>query len=98
MGRCSMGGTIARVGLLTLLIVCAAGAAAAQSELGTITGTIKDAQGAILPGVTATGVNVATNVATTAVSNEQGVYVLSSLVAGTYKVTFSLASFAPVAR
>ena len=38
-------------------VVCAAGTAAAQTELGTITGTIKDAQGAILPGVTATAVN-----------------------------------------
>lgn len=94
-----MGGGITRVSMLMLLlIVCAAGRAAAQTELGTITGTIKDAQGAVLPGVTATAVNVGTNVSTTAVSNAQGVYVLSALVNGTYRVTFTLASFAPVGR
>jgi hypothetical protein len=43
-------------------------------------------------------VNRDTNVTTVAVSNDQGVYLLSSLVAGTYKVTFTLPSFAPVAR
>ena len=94
-----MGGGITRVWMLVLLLfVCAGGTAAAQTELGTITGTVKDAQGAVLPGVTATAVNRDTNVTTVAVTNGQGVYLLSSLVAGTYKVTFTLASFAPIAR
>ena len=34
-----MGGAIARVGILALLLACAAAPAAAQNELGTITGT-----------------------------------------------------------
>ena len=57
-------------------------AAAAQGELGTITGTLKDAQGGVMPGVTATAVNLDTNVKTTAITNEAGVYVLPSLVNG----------------
>src|SRR5687767_1275811 len=93
-----MGGTITRVGMLTLLIVCAAGTAAAQTELGAITGTVKDAQGAVLPGVSVSAVNTETNVSTTAISNGEGVYLLSSLVNGRYKVTYTLSGFAPQGR
>ncbi|HET7697446.1 MAG TPA: carboxypeptidase regulatory-like domain-containing protein [Vicinamibacterales bacterium] len=93
-----MGGAIVRVSTLMLLVMCAAVPAAAQSELGTITGTIKDAQGAVLPGVTVTAQNTATNVSTTAVSNSEGVYLVPSLINGTYKVTFMLSGFAPSAR
>jgi hypothetical protein len=93
-----MGGAITRVGILTLLIVCAGRSAWAQAELGTITGTIKDAQGAVLPGVTVTAVKADTNVTTTAVTNGEGVYLLSSLITGTYKVTFALSGFTTMAR
>jgi Carboxypeptidase regulatory-like domain/TonB-dependent Receptor Plug Domain len=93
-----MGRSVRCAWILALLVVCAARTAAAQTELGTITGTIKDAQGAVLPGVTVSAVNAATNVTTVAVTNGQGVFLLSSLSGGRYKVTFTLASFAPVAR
>jgi hypothetical protein len=66
----------------------------AQSELGSITGTLKDPQGGVLPGVTATAVNVNTNVTTTVVTNASGVYVLSSLLTGKYRVTFNLSTAA----
>ena len=84
-----MGMTKGRAGVLALLICLAGRPAAAQNELGSITGTIKDAQGAVLPGVTATAVNSATNVTTTTVTNAEGVYLLSALVNGTYRVTFT---------
>ena len=91
--------TTSRAASVALLLICAlARPAMAQTELGTITGTVKDAQGAILPGVTATALNTATNVTTTTVTNGEGVYVLSALVNGTYRVTFTLASFAPTGR
>ena len=73
---------IARTFVMAVLLTWAASAAFAQAELGTITGTLKDAQGAVLPGVTVTAVNAETNVTTTAVTNDQGVYLLSSLVNG----------------
>ena len=87
-----------RAGVLALLLCCAGRPAVAQTELGTITGTVKDAQGAVLPGVTATAVHTGTNVSTTGVTNGEGVYILSALVNGTYRVTFTLASFTPVGR
>ncbi len=89
---------IARTFVMAVLLTWAASAAFAQAELATITGTLKDPQGGVLPGVTATAVNAETNVTTTAVTNEQGIYLLNSLVNGRYRVTFSLSGFSPVAR
>ena len=89
---------LTRAWMIALLVFCAAGPAAAQTELGTITGTVKDTQNAVLPGVTVTAVNSATNVSSIAVTNGQGVFLLTSLAGGRYKVTFTLPSFATVAR
>ena len=93
-----MGRTISRIGVLMLLLASAPTIAAAQAELGTISGTVKDAQGAVLPGVTVAAVNADTNVPTNAITNGEGVYLLPSLVNGRYKVTFTLSGFAPIAR
>jgi hypothetical protein len=81
---------IVRSGLVVLLTLCGTHATA-QTELGAITGTVKDPQGGVLPGVTASAVNVATNVTTTAVTNQDGIYLLNALVNGTYRVTFTIA-------
>jgi carboxypeptidase family protein len=90
--------TIVRRSCVVLAFVCAAQVASAQTELATITGTIKDAQGAVLPGVTATAVNAETNVTTTTVTNAEGIYLLTSLINGRYRVTFTIAGFSPSAR
>jgi hypothetical protein len=91
--------SIVRRGLMVMLLtLCGAHAATAQTELGAITGTVKDPQGGVLPGVTASAVNAATNVTTTAVTNQDGIYLLNALVNGTYRVTFTIAGFAPTAR
>ena len=89
---------VTRLSVFIALVLGLALPSAAQTELGSITGTLKDPQGAVLPGVTATAVNSNTNVTTTAVTNEAGVYLLSSLVTGKYRVTFNLAGFGPAAR
>src|SRR5262245_42497035 len=80
------------------MVLAAVSAASAQGELGTITGTLTDAQGGVLPGATATVVNVDTNVKTTAVSNQSGVYVLTSLVNGRYRLSCTMDGFATVNR
>ena len=67
-----------------LALVLCAPAAFAQAELGSITGTVTDAQGGALPGVTASAINLDTNVTTTVVTNHAGVYFLPSLVNGRY--------------
>ena len=50
-----------------------AGTAAAQGGTGLISGTIRDAQGAVLPGVTVTLRNQASGVARTTVTEADGV-------------------------
>jgi len=83
---------------IALLVTTAPAAFAQVGERGAITGTVKDAQGGAMPGVTATAVSTNTNVATTATTNESGIYLLNALLPGTYKVTLTLEGFAPVAR
>lgn len=85
--------------IIALLCLVPARAALAQAgEQGSLTGTVTDAQGGALPGVTASAVNLDTNVTTTAVTNQSGVYLLTALVNGRYKVTFTLTGFDTAAR
>ncbi len=85
--------------LLALLMVVSlgwAGSAFAQSQAvnGTIEGTVKDAQGGVLPGVTVTLVNVDTGTQRVVVTNTSGLYRAALLPLGKYKLTFELNGFA----
>jgi len=64
-----------------------------QSSNGTISGTVADASGALVPGVTVTATNNATGVVSTVLSNEAGVYNFASLLPGTYRVSATLSGF-----
>jgi hypothetical protein len=90
---------IGGLSIIALLCLVPAHTAWAQAgEQGSVTGTVTDAQGGALPGVTASAVNLDTNVTTTAVSNQSGVYLLTALVNGRYRVTFTLSGFNTAAR
>jgi Carboxypeptidase regulatory-like domain/TonB dependent receptor-like, beta-barrel len=67
--------------------------ASAQGVFGTITGTIFDSSGGVLPGAAVTVTNLRTNVAKTLTTNEAGVYSAPNLIPGSYKVEASLAGF-----
>ena len=85
--------------MIALLDLALAPRAWAQAgEQGSLTGTVTDPQGAALPGVTASATNLDTNVTTTAVTNASGVYLLSPLINGRYRVTFTLSGFSNAAR
>ncbi len=60
---------------------------------GTITGTITDPSGAVIPGATVVATNVATGVQTTRQTTEAGVYVITPLPAGRYTVSVSAPGF-----
>src|SRR5207247_1705355 len=64
-----------------------------QSTNATMTGTIADSTGALIPGVTVTATNTATGVVTTVLTNESGAYNFPSLLPGTYKVSATLSGF-----
>src|SRR3954463_13126804 len=82
--------------MIALLIT--AGMTLAQTNTGQISGTIKDASGGVLPGVTVTVTNVGTGIARTAVTDEKGAYVITNLPVGTYKVAAELQGFKKVER
>jgi hypothetical protein len=58
----------------------------AQSERGTITGTVRDATGAVVPGATVRVTNVATNVTLDTTSNLSGDYTVPGVPVGSYNV------------
>src|SRR4051812_46202280 len=83
--------------LLALLYLCG-GTARAQSTTGTIRGHVSDAQGLALPGVTVSVTSPNLQGVRTAVTAENGDYVLTLLPSGTYAVTFELSGFQRVTR
>ncbi len=67
--------------------------AAAQTTTGTISGRIVDSQGLALPGVTVTVAGPNLQGSLTAVSAENGDYIVPRVPPGTYTVTFELSGF-----
>jgi hypothetical protein len=64
-----------------------------QANNATLTGTVADATGAVLPGVTITAVNTVTGVQSTSITNEAGAYTILGLIPGAYNVTADLTGF-----
>src|SRR5690349_108820 len=71
--------------LATLLL--SPSAAFAQTDAGRITGTVKDQNGAIVPGVTVSAINNRTGDERTAVANTDGNYTIAALKASVYTIT-----------
>ena len=81
-------------GALVLLLALHASPAFAQgASTSTISGTVADPSGAVLPGATVVAKHLATGVVTNTVTNSQGAFTLASLPAGTYEVTITLEGF-----
>src|SRR5688572_15270942 len=59
----------------------------------TVTGTVVDATGALVPGVSITAQNSATGIVTSRVTNESGNYDFPSLQPGTYVLSATLPGF-----
>ena len=75
------------------LVAALGGSAIAQSSNATLHGTIVDAGGGVLPGVTVKLQAPATGLTREIVSNAAGVYVFNFLPAGDYEITAELAGF-----
>jgi hypothetical protein len=65
----------------------------AQSTFGTIVGTVKDATGALMPGVVITVENIGTSVIRSTMADENASYSFLNLEPGTYKVTMMAPGF-----
>src|SRR5215468_8750972 len=68
-------------------------AAFAQTDRGTLTGTVSDPSGAVIPGVTIEAKNIQTGATYQAGSSETGNYTLAQLPAGTYELSANLPGF-----
>ena len=79
--------------ILLALALLTTSATVAQEITGTITGTVKDQSGGVLPGVTVTVTLVNRNLTKEFVSSETGTYTAPFLPIGTYDVVFSLSGF-----
>jgi len=69
----------------------------AQTQAG-VSGVIHDASGAVIPGVSVTITNPATNFVRTAISNDAGVYNLLGLQPGRYNIKVELPGFRPITQ
>lgn len=92
------GRTAARVLAWVVAVLMCAAPAFAQFDRGTISGTITDQQGGVVPGVTVTVTNTATRQSRTAVTDGTGYYTLPLLEPSQYDITVELDGFKKVTR
>src|SRR3954466_1281642 len=96
----SMGRRRVRIGSLILLTAffCGVGtyARAQGATTQTLSGTVVDASGAVIPGADIVAKHTATGVESTAVSNSEGIFSIASLQIGSYTVTVGLQGFKTV--
>ena len=86
------------LGVLLVVMLGVSSQAWAQAGTATLTGTVKDSQGGVMPGVTVTATQPATGSSRHAVSGEQGVYRFPGLAPGVYNVKFELQGFKTYVR
>ena len=84
-----LAGTWALTGLLGI----AAGPSFAQVTTGTITGTVKDAAGAVVPGATVTVTETDKQTSSTYVTDADGSYNAPFLIPGTYEIAVEVQGF-----
>lgn len=82
---------------VTLTFMCP-GALRAQAVKGTLLGNVTDQGGLAIPGATVTITEVNTNITASAITNESGYYVFSSLKDGLYRVEAELTGFKKAIR
>lgn len=78
---------------LALLFLGSALASWSQVDTATITGTVRDTTGAVLPNVTVTATNTDTGIGVAAKSDSQGTYVITPLKIGRYSVSAEASGF-----
>jgi hypothetical protein len=82
-----------RCGIPAASLILLAAAFAQTMGTGTITGTVKDPSGAVVPGVQVTATHLDTGAGHSVETNASGAYVLPALPVGTYKLTATHVGF-----
>lgn len=85
--------------MVTALLAAAAPVpATAQGTAASIRGTVRDTQGAVLPGVTLSALNIASGRQVVVVSDGEGKYSITGLSPGSYRLGASLPGFSEQGR
>ena len=84
---------VSTFGLLACLLLASASTVFAQADTAQISGFVKDASGAVIPGASVTITNEATRVTRQVQTNESGYYVVSALPPGYYTVEVEAEGF-----
>ena len=71
---------------MSIMFLVAPAALRAQRTTATISGTVTDASGAVVPGVQVSAQEKSTGASTQAQANSEGFYVLSGLLPGEYRL------------
>jgi hypothetical protein len=90
--------TLVKTAALWLAVLTVTGplSLAQLSTTGTITGTVRDASGAVVPGASIVIVNAGTRVQRKTLSNSDGSFVVPGLTIGTYGVAATKQGFQTV--
>src|SRR5262245_33511830 len=88
---------ICRIFLSAFLVLSPAPAALSQGTVS-LSGTVTDSTGAVVPGVEITLTNLSTSATRSTTSNEVGGYAVPQLLPGTYKVEFKKDGFRTAVR
>src|SRR6187200_1891508 len=87
------------LGFAMIAMMATAGAARAQITTGTVTGTVNDVQGGVIPGATVTLTNEAQGTkGAPVVTSAAGDFVLANVRAGTYTIEVTMPSFKALKR
>jgi hypothetical protein len=86
-------------GVLSAMVVALTASASAQGVTGTVTGTVKDAQGGVIPGATVTLISDTRGTSSApVVSGTSGDFVFPNVTADTYTVQVDMPSFRTLRR
>jgi outer membrane receptor protein involved in Fe transport len=97
-GRAVRGRLIVLTLTATALLLALPQETNAQVLYGSLTGNVTDASGGVAVGVKVQALNVGTNVAKSATTNDRGVYLFSDLLPGVYDVSFETQGFKNLAH
>src|SRR5882757_8587135 len=91
-------GVVKRLPFALMAMLFVVSTVSAQDPRGAIIGRVADHSGGVLPGVTVTATNVATNVASTTTTNSEGRFTIPYLTPGNYTVLVELSGFKKLQR
>jgi hypothetical protein len=84
--------------VLSLCCLTSHVATAQNTNAGEIRGSVSDASGSVMPGVTVTVLNTDTGISRQLTTNEAGIYDAVSILPGNYTITFSKEGFEKLVR